>query len=370
MVDLQLPGVNYMSTFFKRSYFILLCVFAIPMCYLYGERVDPLKLSKCTSITATPKGLLVSGVSNMQFTTGFRVDIDNQKYSVSCMAGRGDFSFVIPVDPQLVNDSLIKFTPLVNDDEGTPFYYLYNSRLPLPSYTDVQWIGGGEFISMGSHLFSILKEYGGLKDTDVVLDVGCGCGRAAYPLAYYLKPSALYFGFDIIAGLINRAQVSVTPHFPNFNFYWANVFNSAYNPLSTELPGNFRFPYGDNVFDFVLLTSVFTHMLSGDVKHYLDEIKRVLKPGGKCMLTAFLIDETAYYCIEENKNKIKFPYFYNDCLVGSLEQPESAVAYSESAFASWIIDRGFIYKAIYRGDWSGRTDFTLSLQDFVLISKP
>ena len=53
------------------------------------------------------------------------------------------------------------------------------------------------------------------------------------------------------------------------------------------------FPCADNSFDLVFLTSVFTHMFAGDVENYLSEISRVLKPGGKCLITWFLLDEVS-----------------------------------------------------------------------------
>ena len=41
--------------------------------------------------------------------------------------------------------------------------------------------------------------------------------------------------------------------------------------------------------DVAFLTSVFTHMLPEDVEHYLDELARVLKPGGRTLITWFLL---------------------------------------------------------------------------------
>ena len=38
---------------------------------------------------------------------------------------------------------------------------------------------------------------------------------------------------------------------------------------------SFRFPYQDDAFDFVIVTSVFTHLLCSEVEHCLDEIRSV-----------------------------------------------------------------------------------------------
>jgi len=55
-------------------------------------------------------------------------------------------------------------------------------------------------------------------------------------------------------------------------------------------PKKFVFPYADSSFDLVFLTSVFTHMLPEDVKRYMEEISRVLKSGGRSVVTYFLVN--------------------------------------------------------------------------------
>ena len=40
----------------------------------------------------------------------------------------------------------------------------------------------------------------------------------------------------------------------------------------------------------VYLISVFTHMLPEECENYAQEIMRVLRPGGRCAVTTFLVD--------------------------------------------------------------------------------
>lgn len=68
----------------------------------------------------------------------------------------------------------------------------------------------------------------------------------------------------------------------------------------------FIFPYQSNSFDTVLLMSVFTHMSVEEIKNYLSEIYRVLKPGGKCLSTFFYFDELTLSMMKENKTDIAF----------------------------------------------------------------
>jgi SAM-dependent methyltransferase len=50
----------------------------------------------------------------------------------------------------------------------------------------------------------------------------------------------------------------------------------------------FTFPYPAGAFDSVVLASVFTHMPPNEVRHYLGELARVMRPGAKALLSIFL----------------------------------------------------------------------------------
>jgi len=144
---------------------------------------------------------------------------------------------------------------------------------------------------MGEGYLKSSIENGGLRPDHNILDVGCGIGRVAIPLTKFLSPTAKYEGLDIVPHGIRWCQKRITPRFPNFNFTLADIKNSLYNPSGKLSASDFKFPYKDNSFDFVLLLSVFTHMVQKDMENYHGEIARVLKPGGKCYGTYFLLNE-------------------------------------------------------------------------------
>jgi len=85
----------------------------------------------------------------------------------------------------------------------------------------------------------------------------------------------------------------ISPRWPNFEFSWAPIYNAKYNPFGTISATGFRFPYEDASFDFAFATSLFTHIVRDEARHYLAETARVLKPGGSCLLTFFLIGAEA-----------------------------------------------------------------------------
>lgn len=264
---------------------------------------------------------------------------------------------------------LLSVTPVSKGKEGSSFYSLVHLKLPLPIERENRKIGGGNLVNISSEFLSLMVEQGGLKKTDHLLDVGCGLGRMAYALAYYLEPHARYEGFDIMPSLIARAKKFISPYFPNFQFKHVNVWNSFYNPQGTEKSSSFRFPYDDQSFHFVLLTSVFSHMLTADIQHYLSEIYRVLKPGGRSLFSCFLLTEESKKFIQAGKSTQKLVHPFGDhCYVVSPEYPEASIGYEKSAMLDLVTQGGFKVQNICKGSWSGREDY-VSYQDIMIISK-
>lgn len=153
------------------------------------------------------------------------------------------------------------------------------------------FIGGGDFKQTGNDFRKLFIELGGLKPTHRVLDIRCGIGLMASPLTTYLKNGGTYQEFDIVKDGIDWCQANITSRFPNFRFQVADIHNDHYNPSGRYPAIEYKFPFPNNEFDFSFLTSVFTHMPTAEVEQYVHEIGRVLKPGGKCLSTFFLINE-------------------------------------------------------------------------------
>ncbi len=169
-----------------------------------------------------------------------------------------------------------------------------------------------------------------LTPDENVLEVGCGIGRIAIPLAQYLN-TGIYEGFDIVPHGIEWCQQKITPKYPNFNFQLADIYNKAYHPNGQFSASEYSFPYPNDSFDFIFLASVFTHMLPSDMEHYLSEIKRVLKRKGRCLITFFLWNEKTSKLVLNKKrvNKINFNYNAGHYRLRDPASPESAIAYDE-----------------------------------------
>jgi SAM-dependent methyltransferase len=233
----------------------------------------------------------------------------------------------------------------------------------------MNFVGDGDFRKTGMEFRRLFTEYGGLKPDHKVLDIGCGIGRMAGPLTSYLSAQGEYQGFDIVQKGIDWCQANITPRYPNFQFQHADVRNDDYNPGGRYRSSTYSFPYKDMDFDFVFLTSVFTHMFPADMERYLDEIHRVLKPGGASFITFFLMNEESQGLIAKGLSARNFIHKLDGCFTTRVDNPEAAIAFDEKYMRSALEQRGMsVSEPIHFGSWCGRPKF-LSYQDIVIAQK-
>jgi SAM-dependent methyltransferase len=224
------------------------------------------------------------------------------------------------------------------------------SRDPLVPPSTLHSVGHGDFRLIGDDLLRLLVDLGGLRPDERVLDVGCGTGRVARPLTAFLGTGS-YDGQDIVGRSIDWCRRAYRP-FPNFRFHHADLQNRAYNRGGAVAAAEYRFPFEDDSFDFVLLTSVFTHMLTKDTRHYLEEIARLLAPGGRVFMTAFLLDEASRKAIAAGRTDFTFRHDWQGCHVEQADIPEAAVAYDRAALAGMIAAAGLTVSRSDPGSWS------------------
>src|SRR5688572_22089625 len=125
----------------------------------------------------------------------------------------------------------------------------------------------------------------GLQSQENLLDVGCGCGSMALFLKDYLDESGHYTGVDIHQPSINWCKKKIAERHANFRFLHIDVKNLAYNPKGAHRAEDYALPFEVQTFDVILLKSVFTHMRPLEVENYIQEVSRLLKSGGRCLMT-------------------------------------------------------------------------------------
>jgi SAM-dependent methyltransferase len=231
-------------------------------------------------------------------------------------------------------------------------------------------IGYQEFKDNGEEFFRYYTQLCGLKNNEKMLDVGSGIGRKTFLLTDYLRDPGGYEGLDIVKAGVDWCTERIARHYPNFGFQLIDVRNQHYNPAGQYSAADYKFPFIDESFDFVVLASVFTHMLAEEIENYLSEIARVLRRGGRCLISFFLLNETSKELLGAGKSSIQMAPGAGPCWMLDPSNPEMAVGYEEDFVLSLYSKHNLeINYPIQYGSWCGRTEF-LSYQDLILAFKP
>jgi SAM-dependent methyltransferase len=124
----------------------------------------------------------------------------------------------------------------------------------------------------------------------------------------------------------------------------------------------------DGKFDAAIVSSVFTHIMPEEIERYISELVRVLKPGGRCFISAFLFDEEAEAEVANRTTVFDFRYPVGPCLTFDREHPEAGIA-SHKAWLLGLLDRsGFEVNTIRNGTWRFVRSYEVS-QDYVVTTK-
>jgi ubiquinone/menaquinone biosynthesis C-methylase UbiE len=233
----------------------------------------------------------------------------------------------------------------------------------------LSFVGTGNSLQIGRNWMRHFEDFGNLTPKFHVLDVGCGVGRMAIPFAQFLSPEGRYEGFDIVSKGIDWCRAKITSKHSNFHFQVADVYNEFYNPGGRFKASEYRFPYEDQSFDFVFLTSVFTHMLPEDVNNYLNEVARVLKRNRRCLASLYVLNDQSRALMLKPESQHNFGHRMGVYSVEDPMQPEGAVAYEEPYVRKAVALSGMkLLEPIQFGTWCGRKG-GLRTQDFIVVEK-
>lgn len=245
---------------------------------------------------------------------------------------------------------------------------LSGKRAPMVPPRGMIYTGSGDFINSGKQLAKLCIEHGNIKPDAKVLDVGCGIGRLAVALTKYLSPQGNYYGFDVVEDGIKWCRSTITPSYPNFEFRYIPLRNDLYNLDAKARAEEFNFPYTSHQFDLVVLTSVFTHMQPAEVSHYLTEIKRVLKPGGICLATFFVIDQETLEYIRHKPDVMQFNYEFDTHYLHDKNVKDANIAFKWPVLQQMSKEAELTITHYHKGWWRGMAkDQCLNFQDVLLF---
>jgi SAM-dependent methyltransferase len=182
--------------------------------------------------------------------------------------------------------------------ENLHFTWYSRCTLPLPAQQNIIRVAGDVgndgFLLGGAtwhnRLELLVQRHMGreTKDLERILDWGVGCGRIA---RHFLERGHRnIFGADID---------DLNIQWLRSNFGWKDAIRVDFDP---------PMPYPDGHFDLVYAHSVLTHLSYADQFRWLEEIKRILKPGGMAFLTVSA--EAGFYVsrYEDTKKPIMDEY--------------------------------------------------------------
>ncbi len=107
-------------------------------------------------------------------------------------------------------------------------------------------------------------------------------------------------------------------------------------------------------------------MFKDDVENYLSEIARVLKPGGKCLVTWFLLDEVSR---RSQHPVMNFAYNVDEVSRTTVQSnPEAAIAFDLDFVRGLYEKYGLKIEDIEHGKW-GRPESRFDLQDMIIAAK-
>lgn len=131
-----------------------------------------------------------------------------------------------------------------------------------------------DWLSLGQHRIwkQMTVKWSAAKSGDTCLDLCCGSGDLTFQLARRVGKQGKVYGVDFSSNLLATAKQRCQKYYPQPPITWieANVLN---------------LPFEDNKFDAITMGYGLRNVK--DITRSLQEINRVLKPGGKAAILDF-----------------------------------------------------------------------------------
>ncbi len=200
------------------------------------------------------------------------------------------------------------------------------------------------------------------KQGNKILDIGCGTGLLAIASQNFIKENGKYTGLDVLKKDISFDKAHYDSKY--YEFIHFDLANPTYvkNQSDEKKP----WPVPSHTYDLVTALSVWTHLKEDDAIYYFKEIKRVLKPGGKAVITFFVLDGAYEFSLKEKSNK-KGKYhntpsnkwIFDEPAYESkdwfapkwVKYPEDAIAVTEKGLNLILKESGLKLREMLHGNW-------------------
>ena len=225
-----------------------------------------------------------------------------------------------------------------------------------------------------SLLYFNLESYKGNK----ILDIGCGTGLLAMASMPFITENGKYLGLDVKKN--NIVFCNSNYKHPNVHFEHFDISNEKYaaNQSKSIVPWDVT----DGSYDVITALSVWTHLNEEHSIFYFKEIDRVLKKGGKAIISFFYLDDDYQKSLERrtddngrfHKTKQKRWIFSENAYESKdwfcpewVKVPEDAIGVNSKAIEMMIADTSLEIENIYSGNWKENPGFYF--QDVIIFTK-
>ncbi len=172
-----------------------------------------------------------------------------------------------------------------------------------------------------------------LKEGEYVLDLGSGAGIDCFLAANRVGKKGKVIGVDMTAEMVEKAR--------------ENARKGNYDQVEFRLGEIENLPVFDNEIDIVISNCVIN--LSPDKKKVFQEIYRVLKPGGRFMISDTVLLKELPKSLQDSVEA------YTGCIAGAIKKPVYLKLLEEAGFSHVKITREAPFPVEYR-DGDGRTN--------------
>ncbi len=280
-------------------------------------------------------------------------------------AARCRFRLVLSVEPERLNRSFLAILHPVFE-RGVGRTWSIGNRLQSPPQEFVARVGGGA--DVGLEFLDYFLDFAKLSEDDTVLDFGCGTGRMAIPLQMFLSETGRYVGIDVDQRLIAWCKENIQEKDGRFEFLHVQARNDLYNPDGRLDVTEMALPVRTGSTSFAFATSVFTHLRAEHSEHYLRELGRVLRPGGRLLMTAFVVDAALENEDRGPTSELTFEKLDSETWTTDPALPERAIGFRLETLNRWASSGGMTLVRILPGTWVGGAEGH-SYQDILVYSK-
>jgi len=181
-----------------------------------------------------------------------------------------------------------------------------------------------------------------LKDGETVLDLGSGAGFDCFLAANQVGKSGKVIGVDMTPQMIDKAR--------------QNALNGNYENVEFRLGEIENLPVADNTIDVIISNCVIN--LSPDKTRVYNEAYRVLKPGGRVVVSDIVLSEELPEAIKADVNA------YAGCIAGAMLKDDYLRTIKEAGFKEHIIleEKSFPLSFIFGGSDNKKSAISLKVQ--------